>query len=227
MAAKSPTHYCAFVDILGFRQLMSDLSGGRLSTDDIEQIMARMQMPDISRPDHKPSDVRVQSISDAVVLSSALNATGLLSLFWALSALARWLLLRGYLVRGAIVRGRLFHDDKMVFGEGLVEAYRIESIIARYPRIIVTRPVPLDVQRYSKDDVERAVDFHDVLKDSVDGPKCLNVLWPIIRGLQEIKARYGAGGGERYIKPVYHECQQMRDQLQRRLDESGTRRTIS
>ena len=34
-------------------------------------------------------------------------------------------------------KGPLYHDDHIVFGDALVQAYRLESQIARYPRVIV------------------------------------------------------------------------------------------
>ncbi len=43
----------------------------------------------------------------------------------------------GLLCRGAVVKGKLFHDGNVLFGPALIEAYKIESTLAIYPRIIV------------------------------------------------------------------------------------------
>lgn len=47
----------------------------------------------------------------------------------------------GMLYRGAAVIGELRHDGAIVFGKGLVEAHRLESKIARYPRIVISSTV--------------------------------------------------------------------------------------
>jgi hypothetical protein len=41
------------------------------------------------------------------------------------------------LIRGAVTSGPLYHSGGIVFGQGLVKAYEMESQMAKYPRIIV------------------------------------------------------------------------------------------
>lgn len=43
----------------------------------------------------------------------------------------------GFLLRGGITIGNLYHNQGVVFGEGLIDAYNLESKIAFYPRIII------------------------------------------------------------------------------------------
>ncbi len=45
----------------------------------------------------------------------------------------------GFLIRGGLTVGPLFHQDGVVFGKAMVDAYRIESRIANYPRIVISR----------------------------------------------------------------------------------------
>jgi hypothetical protein len=60
----------------------------------------------------------------------------------------------------------------MVFGKALVDAYRYESEVARYPRIIVVRDVRNDI-------VEKMPAMMNIIKQSDDGPMFLDVLAPI------------------------------------------------
>jgi hypothetical protein len=53
------------------------------------------------------SDFRAQSISDAVAISTAVKANGLMHMFGAIETMATALLAEGYFIRGAIVKGPL------------------------------------------------------------------------------------------------------------------------
>jgi hypothetical protein len=43
----------------------------------------------------------------------------------------------GCLIRGAITSGSLYHERGVVFGQALIDAYEIESRIAKHPRVVV------------------------------------------------------------------------------------------
>jgi hypothetical protein len=60
----------------------------------------------------------------------------------------------GHYVRGAIALGDARHDESAVYGPALVEAYRLESSVASYPRIVVSDdagPVLDRIQLVSKE----------------------------------------------------------------------------
>jgi hypothetical protein len=44
----------------------------------------------------------------------------------------------GMLVRGGVTIGKLHHSGGVVFGEAMVDAYRLESRVASYPRVVVS-----------------------------------------------------------------------------------------
>ncbi|OFX70095.1 MAG: hypothetical protein A2X12_06320 [Bacteroidetes bacterium GWE2_29_8] len=48
------------------------------------------------------------------------------------------LMKKEYFVRGAITYGSYYSDDNIIFSSGLVEAYKLESEVAIYPRIIIS-----------------------------------------------------------------------------------------
>ena len=79
------------------------------------------------------------------------------------------LLWEGYFVRGAVVKGPLYHDDRIVFGKALVDAYYYESEIAKYPRVIVVREVREDI-------LKAQPALMKLLKQAEDGPMFLDVL---------------------------------------------------
>ena len=142
--------YCAFVDILGFQGIIHRLSNGDISFQELRDVLNIVHAP--PREDQIASfggsDLRAQSISDAVCLSAATTEAGLSHLFFSLEELSINLLQRGYFVRGAVVKGNLYHDERMVFGSALVEAFKLESEVAHFPRIMVMSDVAGDVWKY-------------------------------------------------------------------------------
>ena len=54
------------------------------------------------------------------------------------------LLIQNILVRGGITYGDFFVDDVMVWGKALIRAYKLESEIAIYPRIVLDPDVDID-----------------------------------------------------------------------------------
>src|ERR1700733_13004521 len=137
--------YCAFVDILGFRQLIQRLEHGQVQFTFIRDLLRQIYSPQVSGcVDLDEMQFRAQSISDGLAISIPVSLSGLVVLFEAIRNLSVALLEQGYFVRGAICRGKLYHDERMVFGEALVKAYTLESEIARYPRVMVTKDVVYD-----------------------------------------------------------------------------------
>jgi hypothetical protein len=55
-----------------------------------------------------------------------------------LTSIAAAALRIGFLVRGGATVGKLYHARGVVFGEALVEAYRIESRTSVYPRVVLS-----------------------------------------------------------------------------------------
>lgn len=68
----------------------------------------------------------------------------------------------GWLIRGGISIGELFIDDVMVWGEALINAYKLESNIAIYPRVVIDSKIVSTILCFNEisDFVRR--DFDDV-----------------------------------------------------------------
>ena len=171
--------YCAFVDILGFRTLISTLDSDPLVVGKIRDLLRLVyggdNEPDYPQLDFHAADLRYQSISDAVCVSTKCNAAGLLYMFAALERLALRMLSEGYFTRGAIVKGRLYHDQDMAFGNALVTAYELEFTVARFPRIMISRQVAIELERYLSHEAYANL-FENSVKRATDGPYYLHVL---------------------------------------------------
>jgi hypothetical protein len=197
--------YCAFVDILGFSGLIDALDAGSFFHDDLRDLLNTVHTPAPAfLALHEGHDLRAQSISDAVCLSASVSGAGLSHMFFSLEMLTIELLKKGFFVRGAIVRDKLFHDDRIVFGPALVKAYRIETSIARYPRIVIRSDVRNDAAKY-EGDVPSFGPMLDYIQQAEDGPYFFHPL-RILKFL--IKAQ----------EPTIAEYNEIASQIQKRFD---------
>jgi hypothetical protein len=81
-------------------------------------------------------DFRSYTFSDCIVLSE--RGAMVAPLMVAVSRLTMALLQVDILVRGGIAIGKLHHDDAVVFGPALIEAYQLERTCAKYPRVLLS-----------------------------------------------------------------------------------------
>ena len=138
---------CCFIDILGFARRVEETISpdGSDATQDIEAIADALECIritlDIDRPEDR-IEYEVTQFSDSVVVS--FSATAESGVFYALLYIL-WvqinLVLRGILIRGGIARGRLIHTDKFLFGPAMVDAYKLESEKANFPRVILDKGI--------------------------------------------------------------------------------------
>lgn len=176
--------YCAFLDILGFREIIRDLDGGKFGHRRVMHLLGYVHKPtQINSLPTEASDFKAQSISDAVCLSAKANAPGLYHIFSAVESIASALLFEGHFLRGAIVKGKLFHADSMVFGPALITAYELESTVVRYPRVMITSPVASDIHGFQASLPQYGRVLQEYTLQSDDGPRFLHILKGMITDL--------------------------------------------
>lgn len=204
--------YCAFVDILGFTEYIR-----RLRPQTGEFLAVR----DLLKAVHSPGDdllfkvknagLRAQSISDAVAVSTNHTPEGLSSLCAALTNLTTKLLHDGYFIRGAICKGLLYHDEHMVFGEALLNAYALEHEVVRFPRIMLTRDVVQDIRQHL------GKDHPSFIRQADDGPYYLHVLRRLELTVDTLRTKAPEAPSAEINLPYYREIAR---KLQKRFDES-------
>jgi hypothetical protein len=99
------------------------------------------------------------------------------SAFFHLGAMQLGMVQSGFFIRGGIAIGELYIDNDIVFGDGLIDAYRAESQLARDPRIILSRSATeyLNIHLSYYHPVEHSTQYRDLLSD-IDGQIFLNYL---------------------------------------------------
>jgi len=122
----------AFIDILGFTELVRK--------DKVETILQAMRIIQrrLRNLEGIPNcPLQHTMFSDSVVFSAELTDDGILALVHNTAYLAAALFQKGIFCRGAITTGNLYHKKATIFGPAMIAAYKLESQLALYPRIIV------------------------------------------------------------------------------------------
>jgi hypothetical protein len=161
----------AFIDILGFKDVVKRMRSDLGLVNSVHQILQDILQQEQAVYENLPrillkESLEMTSFSDCVVISD------LQQNFDSVMASARSLYLdllrHGILSRGAITIGTVFHKGRIVFGEGLVSAYTLESSAAVYPRIIV--PDDFRIQLEQEDTLHfSSYKFANTLAQDSDG----------------------------------------------------------
>jgi hypothetical protein len=148
----------AFIDFLGFRSLVrkmeEDPSLHDLIRTTLDEIREKVEWHSLDRIKARDPDFAAESypimytqFSDSLVVSVEANHPhSAQSVLMVVSELADRLLLKGIFVRGGISMGWARHDSNIVYGRAMIDAYRLESEVARYPRIVVSDQVREKIQ---------------------------------------------------------------------------------
>jgi hypothetical protein len=153
-----------YFDILGWKEMVKDSVGNREMIARLSGILEFTQKTTASMGSHFA--MRFTHFSDHVVMSANfVRWDGIGHVCLITSTLVTSLLVHGFYTRGAVVIGDLIHKQNSVFGPALVEAHKIESEVAKYPRIVFSRGAE-EAARQSRAPVRTDVDslmFLDVL----------------------------------------------------------------
>ena len=204
--------YCGFADILGFTDLIGDIRAGKEKFEAVRNLLEQIHSPrDSQVVGVGEADFQAQSISDAIVLSTRLTVSGLGIITEAFERLVLNALHEGYLTRGAICRGLLYHDKQTVFGEALIRAYNLESKVAKYPRIMLTKQVHDDAEASNL-----AHYFKNHIQQADDGPFFLDVFRHLKDRLEIAKKQLV----DNRPHPMLFRFATIRDKIQERFDNS-------
>ncbi len=153
------TRIVAFIDILGFRQMVAGM--GQKNPKSYSRIRRAlgvlMDTENRSSPardigfNETEAKLEITSFSDNVVLSAlpvARTSNAERKICGLAMKLSISLLREGIFCRGGIAVGPTHHENKVLFGPGMIEAYDLESQCANYPRIVLADAVaePLQAQ---------------------------------------------------------------------------------
>jgi hypothetical protein len=137
----------AFIDILGFKQLISS-EKAKMVADTLDNLH-KIATIELERKSIYFNSLEIAYFSDSLVLSCSSEFDyGFIQI---LVSLQIELMRKGIYIRGCITKGELYHKANYLFGPALVEAYEEETKLAKYPRIILGKSYPLMGTYFCKD----------------------------------------------------------------------------
>ncbi len=149
-ALKYKDCYVAFIDILGFKNIICNQNCTDIK-DIFDEILNFESQPMInSMATELHNHIMSYVMSDSVVMYIETKFKGA---FVALTEACLQMQIKlanhddPIMVRGGISRGNLYRDGNVIFGPGLTNAYILEKSLAKYPRIVFldeTRQSALD-----------------------------------------------------------------------------------
>lgn len=186
------TAIVAFIDILGFKEIVkkSERNPRQLKTiyESLGFLKKRevpsnwnLQLIEIEEDAQKRglfnfdiiSRTHSTAFSDSIVVSVFVSDeninTSLSTLIANLSFVGSKLIMDGIIIRGGITIGKIIHSETgIVFGQGLIEAYQLETRSAKYPRIILSDSL-ISKLNYPLESKKDRFPYHQYLKRFSDG----------------------------------------------------------
>lgn len=140
------TSYCAFLDVLGFSDRITDSFKEKKGNQLLQEFHAILAKRIKSlQSDTDDSLLYFKSFTDNIILAHPRFSDDLESEFgfilWALSEYQFDMAQHGFFIRGGLSIGDLFVDDNSVYGPALLEAYGLESKAAVNPTVVLSDDV--------------------------------------------------------------------------------------
>lgn len=165
--------YVAFLDILGFTDAVARSASDPHHVRSIADALQGLSQSVLDVHRVHGHDFKSTMFSDSIILSCAVSKAGLMHLLLAIGDLAISLLAAGLLTRGGLSKGLFYHNDGLAFGPAVLEAYKIENSIARYPRTVLAQSVWEDFNKHWPSGHEKKNEPLVCLGE--DGPAFVNI----------------------------------------------------
>ena len=148
----------AYIDILGTTDI--------LCSDDNERVATFIHNVSEMYDGLMDDGFNIRIFSDNILFFDGYSEEGLDRLIDIACKTQYYFLIKyGLLTRGAIVRGSLFYNDVFVLGKGLVEAYDMESNVAKNPLVMISDDLPHDNPLITVMDGVHLVNYMDYTYD--------------------------------------------------------------
>lgn len=138
MAVDFKQHYVAFLDVLGFKEMVEDDLEHDANTFLLKLYKCHQSAAEIF---HDDPTCTITQFSDSIVISKPYDASAFEGFAKKVANYQRLLLDEELLCRGGIAVNKHFSNNTFTFSAGLIDAYNVESKTARYPRVVISPEV--------------------------------------------------------------------------------------
>ena len=136
MGLKLESHFVAFIDILGFSEMVRHDCESSNSPKYLDILhKSHVQATEILGEDLQTGLIQ---FSDSIVFSRAFDLAALDGFISSVANLQKSMFKNGLLCRGGITFGKHFVKDRFMFSKGMIDAYHLESLKAKFPRVIIS-----------------------------------------------------------------------------------------
>ncbi|MBC9813366.1 hypothetical protein H9Y05_12885 [Crocinitomicaceae bacterium CZZ-1] len=130
-------YFVAFLDILGYSSMVkSDLEGPAGEEKYFQKLIQLHR--ETNELKYENLDFTLIQFSDSIIVSAPYNVDAFHSFSKLIAEYQLKLLLNGILIRGGITYGKHFYKEDFLFSSALIDAYGIESKLAKYPRVLIS-----------------------------------------------------------------------------------------
>ena len=165
--------YISYFDILGYEHLLKKFGGAlglaKIMDKHINGALTSIKTYSLFVEGFDEKNLEIRVFSDNFLIRSKANKNGRLMLLSLVFALQTTMLSDHIFIRGSICKGELLFWDKFVCGQGLIDAYKIESKLAIFPRIIVDKD-------FFHRDAESVICLENFISEDFDGLLFLDYL---------------------------------------------------
>lgn len=167
---KFEEYLIAYIDFLGIKEKMKQESSfGSLQILKFILSNARKKAAYITNI-NTIDDFDIKVFSDNVVIAQKVSKERLSDQIISIVNVVSLLQFEAYFqfdfpLRGGITIGELFIDNSIVWGTGLISAYKMESNYANYPRVLISQELLNTYDRCEK----KSINLYPLLKKDFDG----------------------------------------------------------
>lgn len=131
----------AFIDILGFSALVNKSESDPIYSEKLfkalENIQHNVEYNNKQKKVENSAFEMVQFSDSLVVSLPYISAVSFNTFVMNLNFIQKILAEEGILIRGGVSAGKLYHRGTIAYGPAFIKAYKIESELADYPRIVI------------------------------------------------------------------------------------------
>lgn len=132
------TYFVAFIDILGFKGIVEKERSSGYSGEQLNKLLACHSECEKIFKEH---GLDIVQFSDSIVISKNYEKEAFHEFVSSVSDYQKYLMQQGFLCRGGVAVNKHYSLSSFIFSPALIEAYRVESEKAIYPRVVVSEDV--------------------------------------------------------------------------------------